>query len=66
METDLLNLVKNVDSLKKRIDADTTDQNLRIDAFPDNIEKDGFTLKIRTWNRSKIFDCRAEWVAFET
>lgn len=48
------------------IDADTPDQNLRIDAFPDNIEKDGFTLKIKTWNRSKIFDCRAEWVAYTT
>ena len=48
------------------IDANTPYENLRIDATWDDIKRDGFTLKVRTWDKSIIFGFRVEWIAYTT
>lgn len=45
------------------IDANTQKHHLRINIMAENITKDGFTFRIGTWRRSKIYAFRADWIA---
>lgn len=45
------------------IDVDSTD-NLRINAFPINIDTWGFCIKIETWGNTKIYKVKISWTSF--
>jgi hypothetical protein len=47
------------------IDADTARQYLRINAGAEKVTKSGVLFKISTWNKSKIYGFRAEWIAIQ-